>query len=141
MATILAHISIRPGREKRFEEIAIGLHRATHTTEQGMRAYGYWRGSSPGQYYTLLSFDDFLTFIAHQTSEHHEAASPALGSVIEAIQLEWVDPVQGASTLPPTSPQTAPENADELTKKYAVRFAAEIADWWLPLRSGSEATP
>ena len=81
--------------------------------------------------------DDFLTFIAHQSSEHHETASPALGSVIEAIKLEWVDPVQGASTFVPTVSQAAPEDADELTKKYAVRFAAEIADWWLPLRSGA----
>ncbi len=141
MATILAHITIRPGAEARFEEIARSLHRATHATEVGVRAYGYWRGASPRQYYALLSFDDFLTFIAHQTSDHHELASPALGSVMEAIRLEWVDPVQGASTLVPTLPQTAPENADELTKKYAVRFAAEIADWWLPLRSGFEATP
>ena len=137
MATILAHITIRPGCEGRFERIAAELHRTTHANEQGTRAYGYWRGAAPRHYYTLLSFDDFLTFIAHQTSEHHETASPALGSVIEAIRLEWVDPVQGASTFVPTVSQAVSENADELTKKYAVRFAAEIADWWLPLRSGA----
>ena len=134
MATILAHLTIRPGGEERFEEIAKALHQSTHATEHGVRAYGYWRGAEPRHYYTLLSFTDFLTFIAHQTSEHHESASPALGSVFEAIKLEWVDPIQGASTLGPTNLQAAPDDADELTKRYAQRFAAQIADWWLPLR-------
>jgi quinol monooxygenase YgiN len=134
MATILAHITVRAGGEARFEDIAKTLHRETHANEEGVRAYGYWRGAEPLHYYALLSFDGFLAFIAHQTSEHHELASPALGSVIEAITLEWVDPVQGASTLAPTDPQGVPETADELTKKYAARFAAQIAQWWLPLR-------
>ena len=141
MATILAHITIRSGGEARFEEIARSLHQATHANEHGVRAYGYWRGASPRQYYALLSFDDFLTFIAHQTSEHHELASPSLGSVIEAIKLEWVDPIRGASTLAPTKSQAVPENADELTRKYAGRFAAEIADWWLALRPASDVGP
>lgn len=134
MATVLAHITIRPGGEERFEEIAKALHQSTHATEEGVRAYGYWRGAEPRHYYTLLSFTDFLTFIAHQTSPHHEDASPALGSVIEAIDLEWVDPIDGASTFGPTNLQAVPDDADELTKKYAQRFAAKVADWWLPLR-------
>jgi quinol monooxygenase YgiN len=134
LATILAHITVRAGSEQRFEDLAKALHEATHSNEQGVRAYGYWRGAKPRQYYTLLAFDDFLTFIAHQTSEHHEAASPALGSVIEAIDLEWVDPIQGASTLGPTDGQAVPADADELTKSYAARYAARIADWWLPRR-------
>ena len=135
MATILAHITVRAGGEPRFEEIAAVLHQATHANEQGVRAYGYWRGAEPRRYYTLLSFDDFLAFMAHQTSEHHETASAALGPVIEAITLEWVDPIQAASTLAPTNAQAVSDDADELTKKYAIRFAAQIADWWLPLRS------
>lgn len=134
MATILAHITIRPSSEAKFEELAKVLHRDTHDNEDGVRAYGYWRGATPRQYYTLLSFDDFLHFMAHQTSSHHEDASGALGSVIEAIKLEWVDPIQGASKFVPTNAQSVPETADELTKKYAVRYAPQIADWWLPLR-------
>jgi quinol monooxygenase YgiN len=134
MATILAHITIRPGCEESFEVVARKLHHETHGTEQGVRAYGYWRGATPSHYYAILSFGDFLTFIAHQTSAHHELASTALGPLIEAIRLEWVDPVVGASTLGPTDRQAVPDDADELTKKYAVRFAAQIADWWLPLR-------
>jgi quinol monooxygenase YgiN len=134
LATILAHITIRAGEEARFEAIARELHQSTHAHETGVRAYGYWRGAEPRTYYTLLAFDDFRSFIVHQTSPHHETASPDLGKVIEGMKLEWVDPIQGASTLPPTAPQDMPADADELTTKYAQRFAAQIAQWWAPLR-------
>jgi quinol monooxygenase YgiN len=134
LATILAHITIRAGEEARFEAIARELHQSTHAHETGVRAYGYWRGAEPRTYYTLLAFDDFRSFIVHQTSPHHETASPDLGKVIEGMKLEWVDPIQGASTLPPTAPQDMPADADELMTKYAQRFAAQIAQWWAPLR-------
>ena len=78
--------------------------------------------------------DDFLSFLAHQTSDHHETAGRELGKYIESIRLEWVDPIVGASKFAPTNSQPIPEDADELTKHYAVRTAAQIADWWLPLR-------
>lgn len=134
MATILAHLTIKEGAEARFEAIAKELHRASHSSETGLRAYGYWRGAAPRTYYTLLAFDDFHGFMRHQTSDHHEAASPDLGQVMESIRLEWVDPVQGASTLPPTEMQEPPDDADELTKRYAKRYAAHVAEWWKALR-------
>ena len=102
MATILAHITVRAGSESQFEALARELFVGTHTTETGVRAYDYWRGATPRTYYTLLSFEDFPTFIAHQTSDHHESASPQLGEVLAGLRLEWVDPIQGASGLTPT---------------------------------------
>ena len=93
-----------------------------------------WRGAEPRTYYTLLAFDDFRTFIGHQTSAHHESASPQLGEVIEGLDLEWVDPIQGASDLPPTESQGPPPGADELTIDYSTRFAAQVAEWWKALR-------
>jgi quinol monooxygenase YgiN len=134
MATILAHITIKPGSEARFEQIARDLYSGTHAEETGVRHYQYWRGDAPRTYYTLLSFDDFQTFMVHQTSPHHESASPALGEVMEAFRLEWVDPIQGASDLPPTEHQPAAADANELTKAYTDRFAAKVADWWKELR-------
>lgn len=134
MATILAHIRIKPGDEARFEEIARELHAATHSSETGVRRYEYWRGSEPATYYTLLSFDDFQTFITHQTSPHHEAAAPDIGAVVESLRLEWVDPVAGASDLPPTEHQPAPAGADALAVDYTDRYAAQVADWWLAMR-------
>lgn len=134
MATILAHLQIRPGEEARFEAIARRLYAATHDHETGVRHYQYWRGSEPGTYYSLLAFDDFQTFIAHQTSDHHEEASPELAAVLESLRLEWVDPIAGASDLPPTEHQPAPDGAHELAVSYTDRFAAQVADWWRSLR-------
>jgi hypothetical protein len=96
--------------------------------------YEYWRGAAPRTYYTLLAFADFRAFLEHQTSDHHEAASPALRDVVESIRLEWVDPVHGASELPPTAVQEVAAGADALTTDYAARFAPDVADWWQQLR-------
>jgi quinol monooxygenase YgiN len=134
MATILAHITIRAGEEARFEAVAAALYRSTHEQETGVRRYEYWRGSDPRTYYTLLSFQDFNAFLAHQTSDHHETAATDLGSVIEAIRLEWVDPILGAAPLVPTRQQDVADDADDLTKRYAERYMAQVASWWLGLR-------
>ncbi len=134
MATILAHIQIHPGRAPDFEALVRDLHRAT-SREPGKRHYEYWRAASPDLYYCLLAFDDFHAFLTHQTSDHHEAASPRLGELIAKMRLEWVDPVQGASDLPPTRMQDLPTDADALTRRYHELFAPKLQDWWLPLRS------
>jgi quinol monooxygenase YgiN len=134
MATILAHLTVKPGAEARFEEIARALYTGTHAHETGVLRYEYWRGAAERSYYTLLAFTDFPTFITHQTSPHHETASPQLGTVLESIRLEWVDPIAGASDLPATRHLPAPDDADELTRRYSDRYAAQIADWWLALR-------
>lgn len=134
MATLLAHITVKPGSESRFEGIARELYERTHELEPRVLRYEYWRGSDPRTYYTLLAFDDHRAFIEHQTSDHHESASPAIGETVEALRLEWIDPIEGASPLPTTAAQDAPHGADELTVAYTDRFAAEIADWWLAQR-------
>ncbi len=134
MATILAHLQVKPGMAARFEEIASELYRLTHEHESDVRRYEYWRGADENTYYTLLSFDTFLDFITHQTSDHHESASPQLGEVLAGLRLEWVDPIRGASDLTPTDRQDPPADASALVRAYAERFAAQVADWWLPLR-------
>jgi quinol monooxygenase YgiN len=134
MATILAHITIREGKEAEFEAVARELYTASHGSEEGLRYYEYWRGAEPRTYYTLLAFDDHRAFIAHQTSDHHEDASPVLGQVIEGIKLEYVDPIQGASPLPATEVQDAPPDADELTAEYTKSYAAQVASWWNGVR-------
>jgi len=134
MATILAHIRVHDAREADFEALVRELHRGT-SAEPGKRHYEYWRSAEPSLYYCLLAFDDFHAFLAHQTSDHHEAASPKLGELIAKMRLEWVDPVQGASELPSTEMQELPAGADELTTRYHRLFAATLQDWWQPLRS------
>lgn len=134
MATLLVHIRVRPEGAARFEELARQLYRASHEDERAVRRYEYWRGQEPYTYYTLMSFDDYLGFLTHQTSRHHEEASPALREVIEVLRLEWVDPVTGASPLVPTETQELPEGAGDLEREYSVRFAADVQEWWGPLR-------
>ncbi|MDP9464604.1 MAG: antibiotic biosynthesis monooxygenase [Actinomycetota bacterium] len=134
MATLIAHIRVVEGQESRFESIARALFRTTHDTEPAVRRYEYWRAAQPREYYALIACDDFRGFITHQTSDHHESAAPDLGQVIESLRLEWVDPVAGASDLPPTEMQQAVPDADDLTRTYTERFAAQIAPWWLALR-------
>ena len=134
MATLLAHITVKPGSEERFESIARTLHERTHADESGVRRYEYWRGSEPRTYYTLLSFDDHRAFITHQVSDHHEAASPAIGETVERLRLEWVDPIVGASPLGPTAHQPSPVGAGDDVVRATERFAAVVADWWLALR-------
>ena len=134
MATLLAHIKVHPGMEAQFERVAATLHAATHETESHVRRYEYYRGAEPGQYYSLLAFDDFLGFLRHQTSPHHEGSSPALGELIAELRLEWLDPVGAASDLGPTEMQDLPEGADDLTRAYHQLFAADVQPWWQPLR-------
>ncbi len=135
MATILAHIRVREGREAEFEDIARALHAATFEREDAVIHYDYWRGAAASLYYCLLAFDDFNAFIEHQTSEHHEGASPKLAELISDLKLEWVDPVGGASKLAPTRMQDLPKEASELATRYHSIFAATIQDWWTTHRA------
>jgi quinol monooxygenase YgiN len=131
---------VKPGAERRFEAVARDLHRATHEHETAVLRYEYWRGAEPGSYYGLLSFTDNDGFLTHQTSEHHEAASPAIGELVESVRLEWVDPIGSSSPLPATRPTTVPEGAGDLWRRYARWFAVEEATWWLPLRAADGDT-
>jgi quinol monooxygenase YgiN len=135
MATILAHITIRPGMAARFEALARSLYASTHELEPRVRRYEYWRGADENSYYSLLSFDSFTDFLAHQTSDHHEAASPELGKMIAAIRLEWVDPIASASPLAPTNNVPLASDASDLERLYSQRFAAQVASWWGDLRA------
>lgn len=135
MATLLAHITVKEGLEGAFEAVARHLFATSHELEVGLVRYEYWRGSEPRTYYAHLSFADFASFIAHQTSDHHEGSSAELGRVVEAIELEWIDPVGGASPLVPTVAQDLSDADAELTRRYARIFVARIAAWWLPFRS------
>ncbi|MEM8903682.1 MAG: antibiotic biosynthesis monooxygenase [Actinomycetota bacterium] len=130
MATILAHLRVRPGEEERFESIARRLHESTHAHEADVLRYEYWRGAEPGAYYTLLSFRDEHGFIAHQVSEHHEDAGAGLGEVLADIRLEWVDPVDGACGLPPTERQGPVADATERWLHYHGSMGADVQEWW-----------
>jgi hypothetical protein len=131
MATIMAHITVKEGKEACFEEVEGALWRSTHKHEKNVRRYEFFRGAEPRHYYGLLSFDDFVGFLEHQTSPHHEDAG--LGEVLESVRLEWVDPVPSASSLAPTRQQALPAGASELMAKYHAQLTPQVQSWWTAL--------
>ena len=132
MATFLAKIKIFEGKEAEFEETARMMFRETHANEPTCRRYEYWRGAEPRTYYCMESFDDFVGFMEHQVSPHHEA--PDFASMLEEIELEWIDPIQGACDLVATNPKDLPDDASDLMKEYAATHPLVMQDWWLKLR-------
>lgn len=132
MATFLAKIKIFEGKEKDFEDVAKMMFEATHRLEPNCVRYEYWRGAEPRTYYCMESFDNFISFMEHQTSDHHEA--PDFSSMLEEIELEWIDPIQGACELVPTESQEVPEDASDLMKEYSQNHAVVMQAWWNALR-------
>jgi len=126
MATLLAHLKIIPGKEAEFETVARMLHAET-VKEPDCTRYEFYRGAEPGHYYCMENFKNFRAFLEHQASPHHEAAP--LGALIDAIRVEWIDPVQGASTFGPTDHQPAPEGATEIYRTYATKYFF-TTKWW-----------
>lgn len=135
MATFLAKIKIFEGKEAEFEETARMMFRETHKHEPHCRRYEYWRGAAPRTYYCMESFDNFIAFLEHQTSDHHEA--PDFASMLEEIELEWIDPIQGACDLVPTESQEVPEDASDLMREYANNHDVVMQAWWDALRKAA----
>lgn len=130
MATLLAHITVKPGQEAAFEAVCRTLHAHSHAKDPGLLRYEYWRSTTPRLYYALLAFEDYRAFMVHQTSDHHEAAVPELGKTIETLRLEWIDPLPGGSDLPPTREQALAPDASPLARRYGESIPVEVAQWW-----------
>lgn len=130
MTTILAHLKLRPGMEQRFEEIGRDMVAQTTGKEPGCLRYEYWRGAEPLHYYVLLAFRDARAFYEHQASDWHEGYTPDFRECYETIRLEVLDPVQGASPLPPTAAQEMPADAPEAVKRHADTYRIARQSWW-----------
>jgi quinol monooxygenase YgiN len=134
MATLLAKIQTHPGKEAEFEQVMKFMYQQTHTTEEGVLRYEYWRGREPGFYYCLLSFSDNLTFWRHQASDHHEGEMQRFQECIADLDLEVIDPVASASPLPAAAEQALPESEPEAVRAQVAAFPIALAAWWLALR-------
>jgi quinol monooxygenase YgiN len=129
MATLLAHIHIKPGKEAKWEAIMHDMVRQTFGTEEGVLRYEYWKGHEENAYYCLLSFKDKWAFYHHQMSEHHEGHDFA--DVLAGIRLEYIDPVEGAGGgLPHTTDPALPDDASEEMRIAQERFPLTIPAWW-----------
>lgn len=134
MATCLVHMRVKEGQEAAFEALAQQLYAASTGHEPGMRRYEYWRAREPRTYYCLESFDDYAGFLAHETAPYHEAAAEPIMAMIEAFDLEWVDPVIGAAPLGMSNEQALSEDAGDRARLYASMFPLALASWWRALR-------
>ena len=129
MASLLAHIRIKPGKLEKWEGIMADMVKQTFATEHGVARYEYWKGQEPGFYYCLLSFEDKWAFYRHQVSDHHE--SHDFADVIADIRLEYIDPVQGAGGgLAATQDPPLPDDADQGMTTAQRLFPLDMADWW-----------
>jgi quinol monooxygenase YgiN len=135
MSTMIAHIVINEGKEAEFEAVTRGLFTASHRDEPRLLAYGFWRAAEPRHYYGILAFEDYVAFMEHQISPHHENPAATLRDCIQSINVEFCDPVQGSSKMRPSNPQELPADAPQIMREYAKRFPVNVPDWWKRLRS------
>ena len=83
MSSLLAHIKIVDGQEKKFEELSKELYKQSHAKEDCIIRYEYYRGREKNSYYTLLVYPTYLDFLLkHQISDHHEEAGAQYLSLI-----------------------------------------------------------
>ena len=131
MATILAHIEIKPGKEAQWEEIMTDLVRHTFEHEDQVLRYEYFKGREPLHYYCLLSFENKYAFYLHQASDYHEDHETVyLEGVLANVELEYLDPVTGACELPPTENPPLPAGTSEALRKYESICPILIPEWW-----------
>lgn len=110
MATLLAYIRVKPSALSNWEAAISGLVDRTFAEEHEVIRYEYWKGQQPNTYYALVSFTNAAALTAHQQAQYYKAFS--IDTFIEAVEIEYVDPVHTASPLPQTKPP------------------ASIAPWW-----------
>ena len=134
MATLLAHVTIKPDFEDHWESIAKRVFSGTHENETGCVRYEYWRGTDERTYYVLLSFESFNDFIIHQVADYHHNTD--FKDCFEKFRLEWVDPIRGASPL--NESQTSgptDENKNNVWSQYVKNHSVQTPDWWLQQRT------
>lgn len=134
MSSFLAKIQVHPDKEAEFESVMEYMYRETHSTEQAVLRYEYWRGHKPGFYYCLLSFASPTDFWQHQASNHHEGQMQRFIACIAELDLETIDPVQNASPLPATEEGVLEADAPQPVCEQAELFPVTLAQWWLAHR-------
>lgn len=135
MPTLLVRMQVKPGKDRRYEEILRELVKDTQANEPGCLRYEYWRGAEPNAYYCLLSFTDTQAFYVHQSSEYHEQYLPELFEMFDGFSIEYVDPVErGGSGLPLTQDVPLAPDVSGRMKEAAAKYPIAVQAWWAALR-------
>ncbi|MGT2432438.1 putative quinol monooxygenase [Cupriavidus basilensis] len=82
MLGVVAQISVKPGTEAQFEELANQLVQASRQ-EEGCLEYGLWRMEAVGQYAFVERYKDAAAVEAHRKSEHYRQIGRAMGAFME----------------------------------------------------------
>ena len=128
MATLMVRLQVRPGMETRFEAMITELVDQTLAHETGVIRYEYWKGQAPRTWYAFLSFTSKIAFFTHQDADYHR--NQPYDDCVESMQLEWLDPVNGASPLPRTVNPPLPAGTPPNLVEWEQRSPIQLADWW-----------
>ncbi len=128
MATLLVRLLVKPGMEDRFEAMITDLVDQTLTHETSVIRYEYWKGQEPRSWYALLSFTSKTAFFSHQDAEYHR--NQPYDECVESMNLEWLDPVTGASPLPRTLNPPLPADTAPNLLEWEQRSPIQLAQWW-----------
>jgi len=128
MATLMVRLKVRAGREQAFEEMITTLVDNTLTHETEVIRYEYWKGQEPLTWYAFLSFTGKPGFFTHQDADYHR--NQPYDANIESMQMEWLDPVEGASPLPRTLNTPLPKNTPAHIAEWENRSPIQPAAWW-----------
>lgn len=129
MATMLAHMTVRPGKQEEWEAVMRALTLETFRREAGVIRYEFWKGEAERSYYGLLAFKDKFAYYEHQMSAAFQQVD--LEDLLEELRVEHVGPVEGAGGgLPPTNDPPLPEDAGEALRDVQARYPLRIPEWW-----------
>lgn len=133
MLVVHARLTVDPGRVAEFEALARELWQATHALEAGCRRYEYMRLPERGRYLTIMLFDGYDAFLAHQASDHHLGiAGGPMRELIRSVDIEFGLPVDGAFGHPDVG-QRGPLVIDADTRDYyGNRYPAPDFSGWDP---------
>lgn len=128
MVTLLSIHTVSPGREQDYETLQRRLWLLTHAREPGVVRYEHFRGTRERQYCSILAFRDLDAFLAHQVADYHDAVD--WDGLFEDLQLQWLDPLPGASDLAPTVIPPLAADVDALRRRYAGMLPPARPAWW-----------
>lgn len=126
MTTLLCRIKTQPGQEEAFARMQRDMAQSTWE-EKPCRTYETFRAQAENEFYVLMSFDDYPGFVAHQLTDLHLNAP--WGDLIESVDMIWLDPVSGASTLAPSTPVPIETDNPE-RREYLKSYSYARAAWW-----------
>lgn len=91
--TFIATLAVKPGMEKKFEDLQRELSQLTHDNELGTLVYDVIRHrTKPSTYVVYGRFRDESAFQAHQGSPFHDRlVPPILACLAEQMDLQMFD--------------------------------------------------